>query len=92
MCGSKQYGFHLEIDLKKNQKRRDSNPGSPSYEAAALPSEPSHFDLNFLLYKKVYANFKTIHMNGTERSPEGCFSCRGMLDFEEDCMIGVVSH
>ena len=29
---------------------------------------------------------------GTERSPKGRFSCRGMLDFDEDCMFDVVSH
>ena len=26
---------------------------------------------------------------GKERSPKGCFSCRGVLDLDEDCKLGV---
>ena len=29
---------------------------------------------------------------GTERSPEGRFSCRGILDFDEDCMFDIMLH
>ena len=29
-------------------------------------------------------------INGTERSPEGSFSCRGMLDFHEEYKLDVI--
>ena len=31
-------------------------------------------------------------MHNTERSPKGCFSCRGMLDFDEDCKFDVMFY
>ena len=35
-------------------------------------------------------NMTEICIDGTERSPKGRFSCRGMLDFDEDCMFDVI--
>ena len=34
-------GYTYKHNLIWNQKWRDSNPGPPSYETAALPTEPS---------------------------------------------------
>ena len=36
--------------------------------------------------------YEKMLIHGTERSPKGRFSCRGMLDFVEDCIFDVVSH
>ena len=45
----------------------------------------------FLRNKNIYhapfymiIHIKQLQMYGTERSPRGCFSCKGMLDFVED--------
>ena len=40
----------------------------------------------------LHTNQPKFFINGTERSPKGRFSCRGVLDFDEDCMFDVVSH
>ena len=46
-------GYTYKHDLIWNQRRQDSNPGHPSYEAAALPTEPSLLDVLFsLIYPK----------------------------------------
>ena len=33
-----------------------------------------------------------VHIYDTDRSSKGCFSCRGMLDFDEEYKFDVVSH